>query len=110
MGAMVGAAFAAGRIEQLEAWARSLDRASVLRLLDIGLRGGIIKGERLLDFFHGEFAGCLFSELALPFAAVATDLVSGEEIWLREGRVSDAYGRRAPYRDCSSPSCSMDAT
>jgi NTE family protein len=90
MGAMIGAAFAAGRIEQLEAWALSLDGKGVFGLVDLGFRGGLIKGNRLLDFFHGKIAACQFSELALPFAAVATDLASGEEVWMREGRVSDA--------------------
>jgi NTE family protein len=79
MGAMVGAAFAAGRIEQLEAWALSLDGKDVLGLLDIGLRGGLFKGDRLLDVYHAQFAGCQFSELGLPFAAIATDLASGQE-------------------------------
>jgi NTE family protein len=43
MGAMVGAAFAAGRIEQLETWALSLDWKRVVGLLDLGLRGGLLK-------------------------------------------------------------------
>ena len=90
MGAMVGAAFAAGRIGQLETWALSLDWKRVVGLLDLGLRGGLIKGERLLDMFQGQFVECQFSELALPFAAVATDLATGKELWLREGKVSDA--------------------
>ena len=90
MGAMVGAAFAAGRIEQLETWALSLDRKRVVGLLDLGLRGGLIKGDRLLNMFQGQFVECQFSELALPFAAVATDLATGKELWLREGKVSDA--------------------
>jgi NTE family protein len=90
MGAMVGAAFAAGRIEKLETWALSLDWKRIVKLLDIGLWGGLIKGERLLDFFHGQFVECQFSELGVPFATVATDLASGREIWLREGKVSDA--------------------
>ena len=90
MGAMVGAACAAGRIEELETWALSLDWKGVVGLLDLGLRGGLIKGERLLNLFHGQFVECQFSELALPFAAVATDLATGKELWLREGKVSDA--------------------
>ena len=90
MGAMVGAAFAAGRIEKLETWALSLDWKRIVKLLDVGLRGGLIKGERLVEFFHGQFVECQFSELAVPFATVATDLASGREIWLREGKVSDA--------------------
>src|SRR6266568_4268366 len=90
MGAMVGASFAAGRIAQLEAWALALDWKGVVGLLDIGLRGGLIKGDRLLDFFHGQCTQCQFSELPMPFAAVATDLASGQEVWLRDGKVSDA--------------------
>jgi predicted acylesterase/phospholipase RssA len=90
MGAMVGAAFAAGRIEQLETWALSLDWKGVVGLLDLGLRGGLIKGDRLLNMFQGQFVKCQFSELVLPFAAVATDLATGKELWLREGKVSDA--------------------
>ena len=89
MGAMVGAAFAAGSIEKLETWALSLDWTRMVKLLDIGLRGGLIKGERLLDFFHGQFVECQLSELAIPLATVATDLAPGREIWLREGKVSD---------------------
>jgi NTE family protein len=90
MGAMIGAIFAAGRIEQLETWALALDWKGVLALLDFGFRGGLIKGDRLLDFFHRQCAQYEFSELPLPFAAVATDLLSGQEIWLREGKISDA--------------------
>src|SRR5438552_3923484 len=90
MGAMVGAACAAGRIEELETWALSLDWKGVVGLLDLGLRGGLIKGERLLNVFHGQFVECQFSELPVPFAAVATDLATGKELWLREGKVSDA--------------------
>ena len=90
MGAMVGAACAAGRIEELETWALSLDWKGVVGLLDLGLRGGLIKGDRLLNMFQGQFVECQFSELALPFAAVATELATGKELWLREGKVSDA--------------------
>jgi len=90
MGAMVGAAFAAGRIEELEAWALSLDWRRVVGLVDVGLRGGVFKGDRLLNIYQGQFVECPFSELYVPFAAVATDLATGQEVWLREGKVSDA--------------------
>src|SRR6202171_1870298 len=90
MGAMVGAAFAAGRIEELEAWALSLGWRRVVGLVDVGLRGRVIKGDRLLNIYQGQFVECPFSELSVPFAAVATDLATGQEVWLREGKVSDA--------------------
>jgi len=42
--------------------------------------------------FREQFVEREFSELPVPFAAVATDLHSGQEIWLREGKVSAAIG------------------
>jgi NTE family protein len=92
VGAFVGAAFAAGRLDQLEAWALALDWKGMLKLMDFGLRGGLIKGERVNEVFHEQFVECDFSELPIQFAAVATDLHSGQEIWLREGKVSTAIG------------------
>lgn len=90
MGAMVGAAFAAGHISQLESWALALDWKRVVGLLDVGLWGGVFKGDRLIRMFQGQFVECQFSELPMPFAAVATDLATGKELWLRDGKVSDA--------------------
>ncbi len=90
MGAMVGAAYASGSLERIEAWARSLDWRRILKLLDIGWPSGLIKGNRLLELFQAEFLCADFSDLRLPFAAVATDLVSGEEVWLRQGGVAAA--------------------
>jgi len=90
MGAMIGAAYAAGCIGQLEVWALSLNLKGVVGLIDVGFSGGLIKGDRLLNMFYTQFVECPFSALQVPFAAVATDLATGEEIWLREGSVSDA--------------------
>ena len=90
VGALVGAAFAAGRLDQLEDWALALDWKRMLRLADFGLRGGLIRGRRMREVFREQFVERSFSELPIQFAAVATDLHSGQEIWLREGKVSDA--------------------
>jgi NTE family protein len=92
VGAFVGAAFAAGRLDQLEAWALALDWKGMLRLMDFGLHGGLIKGGRVREVFREQFVECEFSELPIRFAAVATDLHSGQEVWLREGKVSVAIG------------------
>jgi NTE family protein len=92
VGALVGAAFAAGRLDQLEAWALGLDWKRILRLADFGLRGGLIRGRRMREVFSEQFVERNFSELSVPFGAVATDLHSGQEIWLRDGKVSDAIG------------------
>jgi NTE family protein len=90
IGALVGAACASRTLDKLEAWVTSLSWKDVMRFLDIGLSGGLIKGARVIDFFHEHVVDCDFAKLTLPFACVATDLATGQEIWLRMGSVSEA--------------------
>jgi len=90
IGALVGAAYADGDLDDLERWAASLTWQDVVGLLDVSLSGGLIKGERLIGFFERHFVDKDFAALPRPFACVATDLASGREIWLREGSVAAA--------------------
>lgn len=90
IGALVGAAYVDGDLDRLETWARGLRLQTVMGFLDFSLGGGLIKGDRLIDFFRSHFVDRDIGELARPFGAVATDLQRGREVWLREGRVSEA--------------------
>ena len=90
IGALVGAAYVGGELDRLEVWVRSLRLQTVMSFLDFSLNGGLIKGDKLIDFFRSRFVDRDIRELARPFGAVATDLQRGREVWLREGRVSDA--------------------
>ena len=90
IGAFVGAAYVDGDLDRLEAWVRSLSLQTVVSFLDFSLIGGLIKGEKLIDFFRSHFVDRQITKLPMPFAAVATDLQSGREVWLQDGRVSDA--------------------
>ena len=90
IGAFVGAGYANGDLDKMEQWTRSLTSQEVLKLLDVSLSGGLIKGDKLLSFFERHFVDRSFSELPMPFACVATDLASGKEVLLREGSVAMA--------------------
>lgn len=90
IGALVGAAYVGGELDRLETWVRSLRLQTVVGFLDFSLGSGLIKGDRLIEFFRSHFVDRDIRELARPFGAVATDLQRGREIWLREGRVTDA--------------------
>jgi NTE family protein len=85
IGALVGAAYAAGELDRFEQWLQGLRIADVLAFMDVGLSGGMIKGDRLMEFFRSQFIDRPVEELAMPFAAVATVLHTGAEVWLREG-------------------------
>ncbi|MDP3220205.1 MAG: patatin-like phospholipase RssA [Deltaproteobacteria bacterium] len=90
IGALVGAAYVGGELDRLEDWVRNLRPQTVVSFLDFSLNGGLIKGDKLIDFFRSHFVDREIGDLARPFGAVATDLRRGREVWLRDGRVTDA--------------------
>jgi NTE family protein len=90
IGAFVGAVAAAGDLEKLGSWVETLGWQDVVGLMDMGLRGGLIKGDKLIGFFERNFVDRDFTALLHTFGCVATDLQSGHEVWLREGSVSTA--------------------
>ena len=90
IGALVGAAYASGDLDRLETWVRGLTLPKVASYFDLSLGGGVIKGAKLIEFFRGHTPDRDITALPLPFAAVATDLASGREVWLREGKVLEA--------------------
>ncbi len=90
VGAIVGAAYATGQLERFEAWVRGMDRRAVMSYMDFNLGGGMLKGQRLAAYMREHFDAQPIEALATRFAAVATALHTGEEVWLRSGSVSDA--------------------
>jgi len=90
VGALVGAAYAAGELDSFEAWLKELGITGVISLMDVGMNGGMIKGKRLMDFVRRSFVDRPIEELEIPFAAVATSLHTGAEVWLREGSTVEA--------------------
>jgi NTE family protein len=86
VGALVGAAMAAGRLEDLERWVCTLTQRDVWRLVDTRFRGGgVMTGNRLMEAIAAQVGDAPIESLPIRFGAVATDLYTGEEIWLREG-------------------------
>lgn len=90
IGAFIGAAYANGDLERLEEWVSGLTWQSVVSLLDVSLKSGLIKGNKLIQFFEQQFVNVPFESLPVPFGCVATELDSGREVWLREGNVAQA--------------------
>ena len=90
IGAVVGAAYALGELDRFEHWARGLTGRTMFSFMDFKLAGGMLKGERVIDFFRNRFSDRPIEALDIPFAAVATGLHSGSEVWLRTGSTADA--------------------
>ena len=90
IGAVVGSAYALGELDRFEKWALGLTGRTVWSFMDFKLAGGMLKGERVIDFFRRNFSDRDIEALDIPFAAVATALHSGTEVWLRSGSTADA--------------------
>jgi NTE family protein len=96
IGAVVGGAYAAGQLDKLEEWARSLQPRNILGYLDIRLNGsGLIGGDKLASQLESAIGPTLIEDLPLKFATVATEVRTGHEIWLTRGRMVEAM--RASY-------------
>jgi NTE family protein len=96
IGAVVGGCYAAGQLDQLEAFSRSLTKRSVLGLMDVSFSGGgLIAGARLRGRLEKVFARTNIEDLPIRFASVATELGSGNEIWMTRGPLVEAM--RASY-------------
>ena len=89
-GAMVGAAFAAGNLSAFRDTMCALTRSRVLRLFDpTWPRTGLLEGRRSLELVRA-YLGDRIETLSIPYAVIAADLCSGEEVVLREGEVVEA--------------------
>ena len=96
IGAVIGGCYAAGKLDGMEEFARSLTRRRVLGLLDFSFSGGgLIGGERLRQRLEEAMSDCRIEDLPMQFAAVATEIRTGHEVWLTHGRLVDAV--RASY-------------
>jgi len=96
IGSLVGGCYAAGRLDMLEAFARSLTRRRVFGLIDFSFTGsGLIGGQRLRARLEAGLGELRIEDLPVQFAAVATEIGGGHEIWLRGGPLVDAI--RASY-------------
>lgn len=90
IGALVGAAYAAGELQRFTEWVQGLGMRDVFGFMDFNIAGGMLKGEKLIAFWRRNFADFDIDRSPLPFGAVATDLHSGAEVWLRHGSIADA--------------------
>jgi NTE family protein len=91
IGALVGAAYVAGELPALRDFAQSLTWREIARMLDVRLSGGgLIAGQEIVALMRKLKISAPIASYSKPFAAVATDLETGREIWLREGPIEEA--------------------
>lgn len=101
-GALIGALFSSGM--EIEIMAKASQRVGCGRFVRLTLeKTGPLSGEAIEKFLDNNIGPVQFSELKIPLAVVATDLVSGKEIVIKEGKVAPAVRASAAFPGIFSP-------
>jgi NTE family protein len=96
IGALVGGCYLAGKLDELEDFARSLTKRKVFGLLDFNWGGnGLFGGMKLTQRMQEHINGVTFADLPKPLVCVAAEIRTGHEIWLSSGNLITAM--RASY-------------
>jgi NTE family protein len=92
VGSIVAAAYASKQLDDLEAWVNTLEWRDVVGFMDLnfGGGGGLFKGKKLFDYMRERFGEFQIENLNKKFGAIATDVDTGLEVWLRDGKLLSA--------------------
>ncbi len=92
IGALIGGAYAGGlSIKEIEDIALKTDLTSTAKLFSPGFgKSGLVTGLKVQKFLTSILGKKNIEELEIPFAAVATDLLTGQEIHFSKGDLVEA--------------------
>lgn len=99
VGSIAGALYCAGAsLENLQNDIKDFDvgyisNFSSISLLEMLLTDRLLSNKKLEDFINARIGEVTFNQLQIPLVCIATDLITGERILLREGSV--AFAARA---------------
>jgi NTE family protein len=92
MGSIVGALYSGGLTPgEIEKLALGLDWKKLVNLVDVTLPiSGLLKGNRVVSLLRSIMGDMTFSQLKCDFASVATNIINGEQVVLRDGSLIEA--------------------
>ena len=92
MGALVGGAFASGRIQPLKEVVLRLNwKQALYYFLEVTFpRSGLIDGTKIAAFVRQHVGKAQLEALPMPFATVATNILTGQEVVIDEGDMIEA--------------------
>jgi NTE family protein len=106
IGAMVGAYYAASRdVKYVERVALNSNMNQFASLMiELTRYGGLVRGNKVMAYLEKSLDGIDFSELEIPFAAVATELNCGESVYFeKKGDVATAIRASISYPPVFAP-------
>lgn len=91
MGALVGGMYATGKLDVYKKWMCSLDKMDVFNLVDFTINtSGIVKGDKIIKEMKKMIPDINIEDLKIPYSAVATDVLTEQEIVFTSGSLYEA--------------------
>ncbi|OGR84265.1 MAG: hypothetical protein A2901_03600 [Elusimicrobia bacterium RIFCSPLOWO2_01_FULL_54_10] len=95
MGSLLGSFYSSGKSPgEMEDIAHTISKAwlrrNIFRDFNWMFHGGLIKGETISMFLRKHLGETEFNNMPIPFACAATDIMTGDGVVLREGKVWEA--------------------
>lgn len=91
MGALIGAAYASGALDELRDQALTMDWRTFTSYMDFNFpQQGLLEGDKLIQLIEFLLPCKTFQDLSIPLCVTATNLSTGEEINFDDGDLIDA--------------------
>jgi NTE family protein len=91
IGALIGGVHAAGKLDDFEQWVRAVTKFDMVTFLDVAWEtNGLFKGDKIINTLINLVGDQLIEDLPISYTAVAADIGSEKEIWIKSGRLFDA--------------------
>ena len=91
MGAMVGAVYAMGKLDEFKQWMLSVDRRMIFKMVDFSFSSqGLVKGDKILNAMQEFISDANIEDLKIPYSATACDLINEKEVVFRSGSIYEA--------------------
>lgn len=91
IGALIGGVYAAGKLDEFQAWVCAITKLDIVSLLDFTWStNGIVKGDKVIDTLVQVVGDINIEDLPVKYTAVAADIHNGKEVWISSGRLFNA--------------------
>lgn len=91
MGALIGGMYAAGKLDEFEAWVGDISKLDIISLLDFSWKSsGLVKGDKIINTLKQLVEEVAIEDLPIKYTAVAADILNEKEIWINSGSLFDA--------------------
>lgn len=91
VGSLVGGLYTVHKLHHYKEWIQDLSKMDVFKLFDFTFSGkGFVKGERVFEVMDTIFGDSLIEDGHIPYTAVATDILTKEEVWIQKGSLFQA--------------------